>query len=115
LTQVPIRSGALSLRRAVTTESAVILPVRGFSEGMFSIARVKRAESLSTSTVWQLRSTEGSAQISIIVWSGPMPASASAAATLTLAGKPPAAPPPPPAEASVGPLGPFGGDAVAPQ
>src|SRR5262245_30501272 len=62
LTQVPIRSGVLSLRRAATTESAVIRPVRGFSEGMFSIARVKRAESLSTSTVWQLRSTEGSAQ-----------------------------------------------------
>src|SRR6516225_6662971 len=39
LTQVPIRSGVLSLRRAATTESAVIRPVRGFSEGMFSIAR----------------------------------------------------------------------------
>src|SRR5262249_59126315 len=57
LTQVPIRSGVLSLRRAATTESTVIRPVRGFSEGTFSIARVKRAESLSTSTVWQLRAT----------------------------------------------------------
>src|ERR1700686_2530798 len=35
-----------------------------------------------------LRVTPGSAQISIVVLSGPMPASASAAATLTFAGKP---------------------------
>src|SRR5262249_50478734 len=108
LTQVPIRSGVLSLRRTATTESAVIRPVRGFSEGTFSIARVKRAESLSTSTVWQLRSTEGSAQISIIVRSGPMPASASAAATLTLAGKPPAPPPAAPERTSLGPGSPSG-------
>src|SRR5262249_41543695 len=106
LTQVPIRSGVLSLRRAATTESAVIRPVRGFSEGTFSIARVKCDESLSTSMVWQLRSTEGSAQISIIVRSGPMPARANAATTLTLAGNPPRASPPRPAETTFAPLRP---------
>ena len=83
--------GDPSLRRAASTESAVIRPVLGFSEGTFSIDSVKRAQSLSTSMVWQLRSTVGSAQISINVRSGPMPASESAAATLTLAGKPAAA------------------------
>jgi len=46
--QVPILRGALSLRRAASTDSAVILPVLGFSEGIFSMARVKRAESAST-------------------------------------------------------------------
>ena len=50
-----------------------------------------RAESASTSMQWQLRSTDGSAQISTTVRSGPIPASESAAATLTLAGKPAAA------------------------
>ncbi len=88
LTQLPTRRGALSLRSAARTESAVIRPVFGFSEGIFSIFRANRAESLSTSIVWQLRSMVGSAQISIIVRSGPMPASERAAATLTLAGKP---------------------------
>src|SRR5436190_22969255 len=85
---VPTLSGEWSFRRAATTESAVIRPVLGFSEGIFSIARVNRAESLSTSMVWQLRSMVGSAQISIMVRSGPMPAIDSAAATLTLAGNP---------------------------
>src|SRR5262249_11815113 len=91
LTQVPTRRGERSLRRAASTESAVIRPVRGLSEGIFSIETVKRAESLSTSTVWQLRSTDGLAHISDTVRSGPIPASASAAATLTLAGNPAAA------------------------
>ena len=53
-------------------------PVRGFSEGTFSIDIWNLAESESTSIAWQLRSTPGSAQISIVVRSGPMPASASA-------------------------------------
>src|SRR5262249_55365671 len=75
---VPTRSGALSLRKAAITDSAVILPVLGFSDGIFSIASEKRAESASTSILWQLRVTEGSAQISIVVRSGPMPASDSA-------------------------------------
>ena len=66
LTQVPIRTGEVSLRNAASTESAVIRPVRGLSEGMFSIDRAKRAESLSTSTVWQLWSSEGSAQIGAV-------------------------------------------------
>src|SRR5215510_735011 len=91
LAQVPTRSGALSLRSAARTESAVIRPVLGFSDGIFSIDRVNRAESLSTSMVWQLRSTAGSAQISTVVRSGPIPASDRAAATLTLAGNPAAA------------------------
>jgi len=58
---------------------------------MFSIASVNFAESASTSMAWQLRVTAGSAQISMVVRSGPMPASDSAATTLTLAGKPAAA------------------------
>ena len=52
------------------------------------MVNVNRAESASTSMVWQFRSTDGSAQISIVVRSGPIPASDRAAATLTLAGKP---------------------------
>ena len=63
-------------------------PVRGFSDGTFSIVMEKRAVSASTSMRWVLRSSAGSAQISSRVWSGPMPARLSAAATLTLAGKP---------------------------
>lgn len=46
---VPTRSGALSLRSAATTESAVMRPVRGFSEGMFSMASENFAEFASTS------------------------------------------------------------------
>ena len=69
--------------------SGVIRPVRGLSSlGTFSIVIDSRAESASTSIVWVLRVTVGSAQISSIVRSGPMPARLSAAATLTLAGKP---------------------------
>src|SRR6266436_72254 len=88
---VPTRSGALSLRSAAMTESAVIRPVLGFSDGMFSIENENRAESESTSMEWQFRVTAGSAHISIVVRSGPMPASDSAAATLTFSGKPAAA------------------------
>src|SRR5437764_15435636 len=85
--QVPTRSGAASLRKQASADSAAILPVRGFSDGIFSIDSVERAESESTSMVWQLRSMFGSAQISTMVRSGPIPASESAAATLTFAGK----------------------------
>src|SRR5262249_61701190 len=91
LHHVPTRSGALSLRSAAITDSAVIRPVLGFSDGMFSIASEKRAESASTSMLWQLRATAGSAQISIVVRSGPIPASESAATTLTFSRKPAAA------------------------
>ena len=71
------------------TLRAVILPVPGFSsDGTFSIFMVRRAESASTAISWVLRSSPGSAQISSLVRSGPMPARPSAAATLTLAGKP---------------------------
>src|SRR5947209_7809614 len=91
LTQLPTRNGVWILRNAARTDSAVIRPVLGFSEGMFSIETVNRAESLSISMVWQFRSTDGSAQISIEVRSAPMPASDRAAATLTLAGNPAAA------------------------
>ena len=86
--QVPTRKGACSLRSAASADRAVIRPVFGFSEGMFSMVNENRAESASTSMVWQLRSTVGSAQISMVVRSGPMPASDSAAATFTLAGNP---------------------------
>jgi len=63
-------------------------PVLGFSEGMFSIDIEKRAESDSTSMRWVLRVTVGSAQISSIVRSGPIPASDNATATFRLAGNP---------------------------
>src|ERR1043165_10168817 len=79
----PTRSGAVSLRSAAITDRALILPVLGFSDGMFSIASEKRAESASTSMLWQLRETAGSAQISMVGRSGPMPASDSAATPLT--------------------------------
>ena len=49
---------------------------------------VRSEESDVTMMVWVLRVTPGSAQISTRVRSGPMPASDSATATLTLAGKP---------------------------
>ena len=84
--------GADSFFSAAMTESAVSRPVRGFSaDGTFSICIEKRAASASTSIRWTLRVTVGSAQISIVVRSGPIPASAYAAATLTLAGNPRAA------------------------
>ena len=69
-------------------EGATLFPVRGLSEGTFSIVMVKRTVSASTLMVWVLRVTVGSAQICNRVRSGPMPARLSAAATLTLAGKP---------------------------
>src|SRR5687767_7433407 len=64
------------------------------------------AESASTSMVWQFRSTEGSAQISIVVCSGPTPASDRAAATFTLAGNPAAASRALPVNTSLGALSP---------
>src|SRR4051794_7572597 len=48
LPQVPMRSGAFILRNAAITDSAVMRPVLGFSEGMFSIDIDSRAESDST-------------------------------------------------------------------
>ena len=70
-------------------DSAVILPVFGLASlGTFSMVMVSRAAAASTRMVWVLRVTAGSAQISTMVRSGPMPASARAAATFTLAGKP---------------------------
>ena len=53
---------------------------------MFSIDIENEAESDSTVIWWQLRVSAGSAQTSASVRSGPIPASDSAAATLTLAG-----------------------------
>src|SRR5262249_30249732 len=90
--QVPMASGLASFLKAAMTESAVRRPVRGFSsEGTFSICIEKRAASASTSIRCMLRVTPGSAQISTDVPSGPIPANANAAATLTLAGNPRAA------------------------
>jgi hypothetical protein len=45
---VPTCSGEVSLRSAAITESAVMRPVFGFSDGMFSIPIVNEAESEST-------------------------------------------------------------------
>ena len=73
------------------TDSAVMRPVFGFSDGIFSIDIEKRAESDSTSIRCMLRVTVGSAQISSLVRSGPIPASDSATATFRLAGNPLAA------------------------
>src|SRR5690606_8731740 len=87
--QVPICSGLTSRRIAATTLNAVIRPVRGFSgEGMLPISSVNEALSLSTVMRWRLRSVVGSAQISITVRSGPMPARLNAATTFRFAGKP---------------------------
>src|SRR4029079_19036994 len=89
--QVPIRRGECSFRRAAMTERAVIRPVLGFSEGAFSMDKWKFAESLCTSIIWQFRSMAGASQIAMVVRSGPIPARERAAATLTLAGNPAAA------------------------
>src|SRR5689334_10314873 len=86
-TQLPTFSVAARPRRHASTDSGVSFPVRGLSSlGTFSIVMVKRAAAASTRIVCVLRVTFGSAQISTRVRTGPMPASASAAATLTLAG-----------------------------
>jgi len=63
------------------------LPVAGVSLGTFCIVMVKLDASASTLIVCMFRLTEGSAHTSTVVRSGPIPASASAAATFTLAGK----------------------------
>ena len=86
--QVPTRKGLVSLRRAATTLCAVMRPVLGLAEGMFWISIEIEAESEATSTRWTLRSSEGSAQISRVVRSGPMPASETLTATFRLAGNP---------------------------
>src|SRR6185295_13732525 len=63
--QLPTTSGAVRRRRAASTLSAVILPVRGFSsEGMFSMVMVRSEESDLTTMVWVFLVTSGSAQIS---------------------------------------------------
>ena len=48
LAYVPTCSGEVSLRNAAITESAVMRPVLGFSDGTFSIDIVNEAESAST-------------------------------------------------------------------
>ena len=56
--QLPTTSGAVSRRRAASTLSAVMRPVRGFSsEGMFSIVMVRSEESDLTMMVCVLRVT----------------------------------------------------------
>src|SRR5262249_29062180 len=89
--QEPTRTGAVSLRRSAITLSAVMRPVFGFSLGMFSIVISIEDESDLTTMRWILRVTVGSAQISSVVLSGPIPASDNATATFKLAGKPLAA------------------------
>src|SRR6267142_1112646 len=86
--QVPTRTEARSLRILATTDKAVIRPVVGFSDGIFSIDMENLAESDSTSMQCVLRVNEGYAQISILVRSGPIPASDNAMATFTFAGNP---------------------------
>ena len=67
-----MRRGAVIFRNAASTLNAVILPVRGFSDGILRISMLNEAESDSTSMRWVLRSRCGSAQISSVVRSGPM-------------------------------------------
>src|SRR5262249_60828681 len=85
--QEPTRTGAVSLRKSEITLSAVMRPVFGFSLGMFSIVISIEEESDSTMMRWILRVTVGSAQISSVVLSGPVPASGNATAQLRLAAK----------------------------
>ena len=47
--QVPTRTGDVNLRNSAITLCAVIRPVLGFSDGMFSMVMLKLAESDSTS------------------------------------------------------------------
>ena len=87
------------------TDSGASLPVRGLSSlGTASTVIVRRAAPASTRMVWMLRSTRGSAQICTRVRAGPIPASASAAATFALAGNPAAASSALPSKMQVGSL-----------
>jgi hypothetical protein len=61
--QLPTLSSATSPRSAAITLSGTIRPVRGFSDGIPSIAIEKRAVSASTSMRCVLRVSAGSAQI----------------------------------------------------
>lgn len=85
--QVPTTRVAVKRRSAAITLSAVILPVAGVSLGTFCMLMVKLDASASTLIVCMFRLIAGSAHTSTVVRSGPIPASASAAATFTLAGK----------------------------
>src|SRR5688572_18788636 len=84
-------------------DSGVIRLLRGLvGDGRPSMVMVKRAAAASTVTVWTLRCTVGSAQSLTRVRSGPIPASAKAAAIFALAGKPAAAPDALPSKMQVG-------------
>ena len=63
---IPMRTGLVRSRSAAMTLKGVSRPVAGFSgEGTPSIVISNRVESASTVMRWVLRSTAGSAQISI--------------------------------------------------
>lgn len=83
---VPTRRVAVRSRNSAIVERYDSLPVRGFSEGTFSISTVSRPNSPWTATRCRLWARPGTAKIRVRVSSGPMPASESAASTLTLAG-----------------------------
>ena len=71
-------------------DSAVSLPVFGFSDGMFSMCTLSNPNSPSTVMSWQFLLSAGSAAMRTIVRSGPMPARLTAADTFRLEGKTPA-------------------------
>src|SRR5262249_55189516 len=85
--QVPTRRVAERSRRNAIVERYDSFPVSGFSDGTFSISIVSRPNSPCTVIRWRLSGCSGEAKIRMRVFSGPIPASDSAATTLTFAGK----------------------------
>ncbi len=81
--------GAVMPFRTRIMDCAARIEVFGFAgSGLFSILAVSVLYSLVTVISWLLPFAKGSAQISTWVFSAPIPAKDSVAATLTLAGKP---------------------------
>jgi hypothetical protein len=74
-------------RSAATVLNGTMRPVRGLADGMPSIVIEKRAVSESTSMRCVLRSIVGSAQISSLVLSGPMPREAQGRGDIDVGGK----------------------------
>ena len=85
--QVPTCSGEVSLRSAAITESAVMRPVFGFSDGMFSIPIVNEAEfGFDPDLMTVARHRPDRPRFRSSCDRGRCPASDNAATTLTLAG-----------------------------
>src|SRR5918996_916441 len=87
LAHVPTRSVAPRSRSSAILDRYDSRPVRGFSDGTLPTSICNDPNSPSTLTRCVFRASPGTAKIRVVVRSGPMPASDSAASTLTLAGK----------------------------